>query len=485
MPAVIAIDPVTRLEGHLKVEVTVDGPPAGQRVVEARMMGTLFRGFEELLAGRDPWDAPYITQRVCGVCSIPHAMAAVLALDQAAGQGIPDNARILRNLVMGANFLHSHLLHFYHLALLDYVSGPDMAPWMPEWKVDRRMDPPANARLVEHYKTALRMIRLAQEMGAVFGGKLPHSPAFVPGGFTAAPTADQIRHFMKLGGELLGFIRSVYPEDVELLAAAYPEYSELGRGYGHLMALGGFESKAGGASKLFQRGLIRAGQAAVAPLEVSSITEQVTHCWYEAAPDNLPPASGQTKPAIPKAEAYSWIKAPRHQGTPFETGPLARMWINGQYRRGISTMDRHRARAAETKLIAEALLDWVQELVLGQPVFARNPTPANAQAAGLTEAPRGALGHWLRIEQGRIAHYQIITPTGWNGSPRDAAGQPGPMEQALLGVPVKDPAQPIEVLRVIHSFDPCLACAVHVMKPVARDRVRQLNFTTRGEARAG
>jgi hydrogenase large subunit len=446
------------------------------------VMGTLFRGFEELLIGREPWDAVHITQRICGVCPIPHAMAAVMALDQAAGKSIPDNARILRHLVMGANYLQSHLLHFYHLALLDYVSGPAMAPWTPEWNVDRRIDKTANARLVEHYQTALRMIRLAQEMGAVFGGKMPHSPAFVPGGFTAVPTAEQIRHFIKLGGELLGFINSVYPEAVDLLATAYPEYGELGRGYGHLLALGAFEDRAGGQSSLFQRGVVRDGKITVAPLEVSAITEQVTHSWYESATDNLPPSNGQTKPAIAKANAYSWIKAPRYHGTPFETGPLARMWINGAYRRGVSVMDRHRARALETKLVAEAMLDWIQQLTLGQPVYAENATPANAQSSGLTEAPRGALGHWLRIEKGIIAHYQIITPTGWNGSPRDAAGQPGPMEKALLDVPVKDPNQPIEVLRVIHSFDPCLACAVHVVKPVSRNRVRQLNITAREEA---
>ncbi len=410
------------------------------------------------------------------------ALAAVLALDHTAGEGIPNNARILRNLVMGANFIQSHLLHFYHLTLLDYVSGPDMAPWTPEWKVDRRIDMPTHTRLMAHYRTALRMIRLAQEMGAIFGGKMPHSPAFVPGGFTAVPTADQVRQFIKLGGELLGFITSVYPADVEVLATAYPEYAELGRGYGHLMALGAFEHSAGGEFKLFQRGLVWDGNATVASLEVSALTEQVAQAWYESAPDNLPPSNGVTRPAIPKAEAYSWIKAPRYQGTPLETGPLARMWINGKYRRGVSTMDRHRARAVETKLITEAMLNWIQQLTLGQPVFASNSTPANAQAAGLTEAPRGALGHWLRIEKGKIAHYQIITPTGWNGSPRDAAGQPGPMEWALIGVPVKDPSQPIEVLRVIHSFDPCLACAVHVVKPVSRDRVRQLNYSARGEA---
>lgn len=459
MPAVIAIDPVTRLEGHLRVELTFDGPAAAQKVSEARVMGTLFRGLEELLIGRDPWDAPHITQRICGVCPIPHALAAVLALDQAAGQGIPANARILRNLVLASNFIQSHLLHFYQLALLDYASGPARAPWMPEWKVDRRLAGPANARLLEHYTAALRMVRMAQEMGAVFGGKMPHSPAFVPGGFTAVPTAGQIQQFIILGQELLGFIKTVYPEDVELVVAAYPEYTELGRGYGHLLALGAFETGSG--ESMFQRGLVLEGQTAVVPLDVSAITEQVACSWYDATPGPLPPSSGQTKPAIPKADAYSWIKAPRYQGTPVETGPLARMWISGKYRRGISTMDRHRARAVETKLIAEAMLDWVRQLVLGQPVWAPNPTPATAQSAGLTEAPRGALGHWLQIEKGKIAHYQIITPTGWNASPRDTAGQPGPLERALLSVPVADSTQPIEALRVIHSFDPCLACAVH------------------------
>jgi len=187
MPTVISIDPVTRLEGHLKIEVTVDHVQGRQTVVDAHATGTLFRGLETILVNRTPLDAPDITQRICGVCPVSHGMASVQTLDNAAKRTVTDNARILRNLVLGANFVQSHILHFYHLALMDFVEGPGMAPWQPSWNVDKRLSAAATQTLVNHYVAALEMRRKAHEMGAVFGGRLPHPPAFVPGGFTTTP----------------------------------------------------------------------------------------------------------------------------------------------------------------------------------------------------------------------------------------------------------------------------------------------------------
>jgi hydrogenase large subunit len=461
MPTVVTIDPVTRLEGHLKIEVAIEGSV----VVAARATGTLFRGFEAILTNRDPWDAPHITQRICGVCPIPHAQAAVLALDRAANKVIPNNARILRNLVLGANFVQSHLLHFYHLAALDYISGPGMGPWRPQWDVDFRIDAATTNVLVGHYVEALAITRKAHEAGAIFGGRMPIAAAHIPGGFTTTPTAAQVTKFKAYCQELLGFVQNVYLPDVEALARAYSDYYDVGRGYGNLLAFGVFELNADGSQKLLRPGRAAAGSRSVQAVNTAAITEQVTHSWYHDSTNNLNPANGATVPAQPKAGGYSWLKAPRYSNEPYEAGALARMWVNGDYTRGISVMDRHAARAFETLKIILAMQTWVNQIVIGQSPYSPYTTPANGTGIGLTEAPRGALGHWLRITKGRIGHYQIVTPTCWNASPMDDQGRAGPIEQALVGAVVRDAGKPIEVLRIIHSFDPCLSCAVHVMQP--------------------
>jgi hydrogenase large subunit len=467
MATVITLDPVTRLEGHLRVEVAIEN----NQVVEARTTGTLFRGFESILTGRDPWDGPQITQRICGVCPIPHAQAAVLAMEQAAGHIIPNNARIMRNLVLGANFVQSHLLHFYHLAVLDYLAGPTMPPWQPQWNVDFRIDPGQTEVLVGHYVQALSMTRRAHEMGALFGGRMPIAAAHIPGGFTTTPTADQIAQFKAHCSELLAFIQDVYIPDVEVLSKVYEDYFTIGKGYRNLLAFGAFELSADGTKKLFRQGRVVRGRKLATRVLTSAITEKVTRSWYDDSTNNLNPAAGATVPVHPKADAYSWLKAPRYAGEPHEVGPLARMIVNGLYRYSVSVMDRHLARAIEAYHVAQEMLRWVDQIAVGQSPYTNYVTPANATGIGLTEAPRGALGHWLQISGGKIAHYQIVTPTCWNASPRDDLDKPGPIEQALVGTPVADPSQPVEVLRVVHSFDPCMSCAVHVMKPSAHSFV--------------
>jgi hydrogenase large subunit len=474
MPTTITIDPVTRLEGHLRVDVTIDTVDGRQQVTEARLSGTSFRGFETMLVGRDPSEAPHLTQRICGVCSVPHGVAAAVALEKAAQSTIPENARVLRNLVMGANFIQSHILHFYQLSLLDYVGGPGMPPWEPQWKVDRRIEGEDATRLADHYQTALQAVRQTNEMAAVFAGRQPHAPAFVPGGFTNVPTTDQIAAFRKYIGIVTDFIRGVYVPDVDLVAARYPEYNQLGRGYGSLLALGGFPLDAAGKGLFFSGGRRTETGKEGQSLKVEAVTEQVTHSWYDNASTKRHPSDGATQAVYPKEGAYSWLKAPRYEGQPYETGPLARMMIGGLYRNGISVHDRHRARAAETLKIAEALPGWLEEVKPGGAVYSRYAVPAEAEAAGLTEAPRGALGHWLKIREGKIAHYQVVTPTCWNASPRDDQHVPGPIEKALVGTPVADSKQPVEVLRIVHSFDPCLACAVHVCRPA--DSARAIVF---------
>ncbi len=465
MATVTIIDPVTRLEGHLKIKVTVDTVNGVQQVVDAWATGTLFRGFESILINRHPADAQHITQRICGVCPTSHGLASVMALDKAYGITAPTNARIMRNLVLGANHIDSHILHFYHLAAPDFIKGPDMPPWQPSWDADRRIDAATTNTLVNHYVTALDMRRKAHEMGAIFGGRLPHPPTYIPGGFTTKPSSAMISKFKTYLQEITAFISNTYIPDAEVLAKVYSDYKGIGRGYGNLLAYGVFDLDSAGTNRLLKRGRVVNGATSVQTVNVNAITEQVKYSWYADSTANLNPASGVTTPQYPKDPGYSWLKAPRYQNTAYETGPLARMWVNGDYRRGISVMDRHLARAYETYKVAQAMNTWVGQINTSGAVAATKATPSSASAIGLTEAPRGALGHWLQISGGKISRYQIITPTCWNASPRDGAGAAGPIEKALIGTPVANIDQPVEVVRVIHSFDPCLSCAVHVMRP--------------------
>lgn len=473
MAVITVMDPVTRIEGHMKVEVTIGKVGGINQITAARCTGTLFRGFENILVGRDPKDATILTQRICGVCPVSHGMASTLALDAAAGTKPPANARILRNLVLGSNYIQSHILHFYLLAALDYVRGPNSTPWTPAWDVDIRS---GAETVAANLPKAVEARRRAHEMGAVFGGKLPDPHAFIPGGFTAVPTASRINKFRSKLTWLKNFIQNTYIPDVEMVSSLYSDFHQIGEGCGNLLAYGVFDLNNAGTSKLLKRGLVKStAPGTVKSVAVNSITESVAYSWYENASD-AKPAAGATTPLYPKSNAYSWLKAPRYGGKPYETGPLARMWVNGDYHSGISVMDRHLARAQETLKIARAMDGWLDELTAGSPVYSTYKTPASGSGVGLTEAARGALGHWITISGGKISNYQVITPTCWNASPKDTNGVMGPMEQALVGTPIEQPDQPIEALRVIHSFDPCLACAVHVMRPGCKPVVVKTGF---------
>jgi hydrogenase large subunit len=484
MATTIVIDPLTRLEGHLKIEVTVKGGV----VTDAKSSGTMFRGFEIMLQGRDPLDAPHYTQRICGVCPISHGMAGCLNLESALGVTPPDNGRILRNLVLGANFIMSHILHFYHLAALDYIntSGAiDIAPWVPRYVTPDMVSGDIAVALVGHYVQALAIRRKAHQMAAIFGGKLPCSPSFVPGGCTEAVTQDKIDGFRTLLAEQQAFINDVLLPDIMTVAPVFSDYFSIGQGCGNLLAYGVFDLTDG--SKLLKRGRYTGGQ--LDSVDPAQIIEYVAHSRYTANSGNRNPADGVTEPEIHKDGAYSWLKAPRYDGTVYEVGPLARMVSN--YAQGdtatqelvdgvldalgaplealFSVLGRHAARALEAKLVADAMDGWLDELAVGEPVYAESDMPGRASGIGLTEAPRGALGHWIDIKRRKIERYQVITPTNWNASPMDDLGQNGPIEQALIGTPVADKTQPIEVLRVVHSFDPCLACSVHMLRP-GRDK---------------
>jgi hydrogenase large subunit len=455
------MDPVTRIEGHMKVEIKIDTVDGQSQIIDAHCTGTLFRGFENLLKGRASKDATVITQRICGVCPISHGQASVLALEDVSGWQAAGDGRRLRNLALGANFVMSHILHFYLLAALDYVAAPvDASPWTPAWAVDMRG---GLEDISAHIGGAVEARRRAHELGAIFGGRMPTSHTYLPGGFSGAPDSQKINQAKSQIDWLLNYIQNVYIPDVELLAGVYDDYFQVGAGCENLMAYGVFELDDSYEKRLLNPGYKDKNGQVTASFPEYEITESVTHSWYSG--NGLQhPSAGVTAPQYPKSGAYSWLKAPRLKDQPFEAGPLARMTVNGDYSRGVSVMDRHKARAYEALKIAQAMRTWIGELN-GGPVYDTGYRQQSGAGVGLTEAPRGALGHWVEVNNDQIVNYQVITPTCWNASPRDNKSVPGPMEKALIGTSVANPDQPVEALRVIHSFDPCLSCAVHMIRP--------------------
>lgn len=434
----------------------------GGRVIDARSSGIYFRGLELILRNRDPRDAPYLTQRICGICSSAHALASARALDQAFGLDIPPNAVLLRNLVFGADLLQNHIRHFYVLGLPDFARGPDQPPWTPRYEKGYRFTRQQTRRLTDHYLEALEASRLAHEMVVVFGGKVPHQHGIVAGGATVPPSADNIRLFGTMLERVASFIENRLLPDTELLADTYRDYYQIGRGHGHQFSYGGLPDPGRGGQLTDPPGVVINGE--IRPLDQGKIVEHLRFSWYQ---ENVPrhPAQGETVPDPGKGGAYSWVKAPRYEGLALETGPLARLWLAGEYRRGVSAMDRIVARALEARRMAHFMKDWLDQLNPNTPVFQPFNLPGRAEGFSLSIAMRGGLGHWVKIENGRIAAYQIITPSAWNQSPRDDKGQRGPVEEALVGTPIEDPESPIEVGRVARSFDPCLACATHVILP--------------------
>jgi len=496
----ISIDPVTRIEGHLKIEAVVDGG----EVKEARSTGTLFRGIELILKGRDPRDAVRITQRICGVCPTAHATASSFALDDAFGiaDRIPDNGRILRNLILGCNYIQSHVLHFYHLAALDYVDVTEVAsyegtdpgllaakaflergalgPFVPRYEGDYRFPTELAQTLAAHYVHAFDIRRKAHELLAVFGGKMPHNVGIVPGGATQVPEADTIAAFLWRLNEIRHFIDHVYLPDVREVARHYGDYAEIGAASGRFLDYGVFPQENG---RHFEAGTIGA-DLVPGTFDAEKIAESVVHAWYASSERSLHPTDGRTEPHPGKEGAYSWLKSPRYGGDVYEGGPLARMLLSyarEEPARAIidsiltelelpatalnSVLGRHAARAVECKLVADAMAEWVLELAPGEPVYTPYELPDAGEGAGLTGAPRGALGHWIRIKDGKIDHYQCVVPTTWNASPKDDKGQPGPVEQAILGTNIRNEENPFEIVRIVRSFDPCLACAVHLITP--------------------
>ena len=444
------IDPVTRLEGHLKVKIDV----SGGAVTDALASGLLFRGFETILRNRDPLDAPTITQRICGVCHCVHRLTSILALENAAGLVPPPNAVRIRNIEQAVTFIYSHLAHIFLLAGPDY----DLYGLVPGLSEGKNSD-----QYNQIVKTAvLPAQRLCHEIGAIFGGKTPHHMTTLPGGVTCKPTKNAVNLALSKLGELKALASTVLPQVHAFLENNRAELEAYGRGYGNMLAYGAFVDPLdpmNPAKSLLKRGVILNGTRRA--LDIGKIYEAVRFSWYAAGTGGYPAAEPAPRPAYYKAGAYTWIKAPRYQGAACEVGPLARMAVSGLYRARASVYDRLKARVLETELLITNVEKWLGQLVPGAAVYKAFTTPVAASGIGLWEAPRGANGHWLQIGGSLIQNYQAIPPTNWNASPRDAAGLLGPLEKALIGTPVSDPQKPLNALRVVRSFDPCLACSVH------------------------
>ena len=531
----IVVDPITRIEGHLRIEVEVENG----RVKDARSAATLFRGLEMILKGRDPRDAQHFTQRTCGVCTYTHALASTRALEDAIGVEIPRNATTIRNLVLGMQYLHEHVVHFYHLEALDFVDvsaalkadpvkaaqlnasisgkplsaetlktvqtkvrtlvdsgqlGPFTNPYILGGHPAYYLDPETNLVATAHYLEALRkQVKIAQAM-AVFGAKNPHTQFTVAGGVTCynALKKEPLEQFEALYRETLEFVEQFYIPDLLLVAGAYKDWAGIGGDAVNYMTFGEFP----GDERRLETRWLKPGVIldrkidTILPFDPSRIEEHVRHSWYEGEQARAP-YEGETAPkftSMGDTDRYSWMKAPRYDGKVVETGPLAQVLV--AYAQGqaavkpvvdqvlaalgtgpealFSTLGRTAARGIEALAVARQTGTWLEELkdnlAGGDTKIVENcEVPKSARGVGFVNAPRGGLSHWIVIEDGRIANFQLVVPSTWNLGPRDAAGQRSAVEEALIGTPVADPKRPVEILRTVHSFDPCVACGVHVI----------------------
>jgi len=554
----IVIDPITRIEGHLRVEIEVkDG-----KVTDAYSAGTMVRGIETILKGRDPRDAWAFVGRVCGVCTSTHSLTSVRTVENALGISVPPNAELIRNLMANALYIQDHVVHFYQLHALDWVDvvsalkanpaeaskiAQSISPW-PKSSVGYftdiqkrfqnfvasgqlgifangywghkayKLPPEVNLIAVAHYLEALEWQKELVKVHTVFGGKNPH-PNYLVGGVPCsinieeanAVNAERLAFVGQLFQDAKTFVDQVYIPDLLAVASFYKDWGAIGGGLTNYLAFGDFPSNGYSNPDSFKmpRGAI-IGRDLSHIIEVKAedpeqIQEYINNSWYEYSKGNqtgLHPWDGETKfnytgPKPPYehldfSKPYSWVKTPRWKGHPMEVGPLARTLVGyasgrADYKEVVeyalkaldvpvtalfSTLGRTAARGLETKLACGWALEFYQQLLANikngdsrtQNNVKWDPEtwPKQAKGIGMVEAPRGALSHFIVIEDKKIANYQLVVPTTWNASPRDAKGQRSAYEESLIGTPIADPKNPLEVLRTIHSFDPCLACAVHL-----------------------
>jgi hydrogenase large subunit len=454
--AKIVINPVTRISGFMEIEADIEN----KTVVDAKTGGLLFRGFEKMLTGRSPLDAVYFSERICGICSAAHATASAMALEEALGVKAAEQSRYLRDIIHAFEYLQNHIRHFYQYTVPDYVKFPESVSLFAANHGDFRLPKHKNDPIVRHYLDSLDISRSAHEAQAILGGKAPHNHGVFVGGISTQATPGKISAIHSLLRKIMLFINEKMIPDAYTIARYYSEYYNLGLSYGNFLSYGCFSDYEKLGTLYLGAQEYSGGRSS--SLNPGEITESICSSWYTDRKDTYSPFETVPEPDIKKAGAYSWVKAPRYKGLAFETGPLARMWLSGGYRRGSSAMDRTLARVLETKKISEIIMILLKNVIPGYTSQREYHIPENASGSGLIDTTRGALGHWLKIDNGLISFYQIITPSVWNLSGRSADGAPGPGEKALIGTPVRDAGSPVELGRIIRSFDPCVSCATHI-----------------------
>lgn len=540
----VVVDPVTRLEGHLRMEVEVENG----KIKDAWSCMTLFRGLELILNGRDPQDAQHITQRACGVCTYTHALASVRCVEDAVGVTPPEAARHIRNMVLATHIMHDHIVHFYQLNALDYVNVANSINADPKKaseianSISSRKTKPADFEAVQkrikkfidtgqlgpftnayflgghpayrltpeldliataHYIEALHIQTKVARACAVFGAKHPHPQFTVIGGVTCyeSLSPERIKEYTGLVQEAVEFVNNCYIPDVMAIGAQYKDVFEYGGTENYVCGPEYLSDPADLNSGLIKGGVIYNKNIGAKPeaFSTDAITEHVRHSWYEGA-DAPHPYKGKTEPKFTDLhgdERYTWGKAPRYADKAAETGPLATVLT--QYAAGnkpfvetvdlvlktlgvgpevlFSTLGRTAARAIETAVIANQIGDMTAKLneiikkAGGKPdLVAKWEMPKQAQGVGVANVSRGMLSHFINIEDHVIGNYQMVVPTTWSLSPRCGKGILGPVEEALIGTPIEDASRPVEILRTIHSYDPCIACAVHVIDPVTNEK---------------
>ncbi|MCM0650700.1 nickel-dependent hydrogenase large subunit [Clostridium swellfunianum] len=443
----ITINPLTRISGFLEIEVMVEN----HKVIDAKSSGLLFRGFEKMLKGRHPLDAIYFTERICGICSTAHSMASALALEDALKIVPNENDKMIRDFLHGCEFLQNHLRHFYLYTLPDFIKGPNVEPVYNNSHTDFRLRKNLNDRLANSYVEAVKYSRKAHEALAVLGGKAPHNHGIFVGGVTVNLDASKYSQIKALIYEIDDFVTNRMLEDVQIIAEYYSDYFNNGAGYGNLLSYGVYDDYSE-VQLTYVKPKVSVNNNFY-KLNENRITEDIKRAWY----------SEDTNPSIPKEGAYTWVKAPRYNGYAFEVGPLARMILSSNYPKKVSTMDRTIARVLEAKKIIEIMKELLRRIKFQPAEQKRYDILDSTTGRGLTDTTRGALGHWISIKDKRIEHYNIITPSVWNCSPTDSNGVKGTIEQALIGTEIIDEEHPVEIGRIVRSFDPCISCATHVI----------------------
>lgn len=432
------------------------------RVVDAKTKGNLFRGFEKMLVGRSPFDAVYFTQRICGICSAAHSMASSRALEDALNIEPMEQGKYLRDTIHCCEFLQNHIRHFYQYTVPDFVKLEQNSLLQLDHD-DFRLPKRINNRISQHYFDSFKFSRLAHEMLAVLGGKAPHNHGVFIGGITTQATAEKVVHMDSILQKIIRFIDKKMIPDAYDIARFYSDYFRLGGGYGNLLTYGVFNHYKE-LGTLYVDPLVST-LGSIEPFDENKIQEKIDYSYFESINNNNQPSKAVTEPDMDKENSYSWVKAPRYHGLPFEVGPLARLILSGAYDNGISAMDRTIARVLEAKKITEIMKVLLQQIIPGVDVQKKYELPESASGRGLVDTTRGALGHWLKIQDKKISFYQIITPSTWDFSTRDNRGYRGTAEEALIGTPIENPDKPAEIGRILRSFDPCMSCATHVYRP--------------------